>query len=143
MNKYIALAAAALFAAVTLASASPDQDMIIAKEKASWEAWKNKNEAEFRKLVGPHFMEIGPSRIAKLDASIVRMKKDDLKSYSLGDLTCTFPDPETAVLTYKAKAEGVADGKPFSGEYTCASVWRKMSGGWAAVLYAEAAPEKE
>ncbi len=143
MNRYITLATAALFAAITIANASPDQDMIIAKEKSTWELWKNKSEAELRKLVGPHFQEIGPSLIAKLDGSMARMKKVDLKSYSLSDMTCTFTDPETAVLTYKAKAEGIADGKPFSGDYTCASVWRKMGGEWAAILYAEAAPEKD
>ncbi len=141
MIKLTVLTLASLFAAGSLL-ASPEGDAIIAKEKATWEAWKNKDEAALRKLTSKDFREVTPSRIGGLDDSVASMKKTEIKSFEMNDAKVVFPDPDTGVLTYKVAMKGTQDGKDISGTYYSGAIWRKIGGEWLLVFYGEAVPEK-
>ncbi|MDQ3120092.1 MAG: nuclear transport factor 2 family protein [Verrucomicrobiota bacterium] len=141
MKTFTAVALAALLATSTLGLAA-DADMIIEKEKATWEAWKNKDEAGYRKLCAAEYREIMPSRIGDLNASMKSMKETEMKSYSFNDPKCIFPDPETAIVTYKVTVNATQAGKDISGTYNSGGVWRKMGADWRLIFYGEAKPEK-
>ena len=52
MKKYMTYAMVVLFGAIVVSSAAtPDKAAMEGKEKAAWQAFKDKNEAEFKKLV--------------------------------------------------------------------------------------------
>jgi hypothetical protein len=140
MKRFTA-ALTALLATTTLGLAATEAE-ILEKEKATWEAWKNKDEAGFRKLCAAEFREVTPSRIGDLDASMKSMKETEMKSYSLKDTKCVFPDPETAILTYHVTLAATQKGKDISGTYNAGAIWRKMGTDWRLVFYSEAAPEK-
>lgn len=142
MKKLITITAAALCAAVSLATAATEAD-IVANEKATWEAWKNKDEAAFGKLVAADFREVMAEGVRTLAASMTSMKKTDLASYAMSDTKVVFPDPDTAVITYVVTIKGTSEGKPFSGTYNAGAVWRKMGADWKSVLYSEAEQEDE
>lgn len=139
MKKITAAAFAALFITSSLAFAATEAE-IIAKEKATWDAWKAKDEAAFKKLVAPEFREISSDRIDDLSAALASMKSMDLESYSMSDTKAVFPDPDTAVLTYKVTLKGKSKGEAFSATYNAGAVWRKMGGDWKLVFYADADP---
>ncbi len=140
MKKLIITSVIALCAGLHLAQAATEAD-IVAKEKATWEAWKSKDEAAFRKLVAPEYRESMSDRIGGLDDAIAGMKKSELKSFTLSDTKVVFPDPDTGVLTYTVTLSGTSGGKDISGTYNAGAVWRKKGADWHLVFYSEAERE--
>jgi uncharacterized protein DUF4440 len=118
-----------------------DADMLIAKEKASWDAWKNKDEAAVRKLCATDYREVMADRLGDLNSSLKSMKQAELKSYSMNNPKCVFPDPETAIVTYQVTVSATENGKDISGTYNSGAVWRKMGAEWRLIFYSEAVPE--
>jgi uncharacterized protein DUF4440 len=118
-----------------------DADMLIAKEKASWDAWKNKDEAAVRKLCATDYREVMADRLGDLNSSLKSMKQTQLKSYSMNNPKCVFPDPETAIVTYQVTVSATENGKDISGTYNSGAVWRKMGAEWRLIFYSEAVPE--
>ena len=47
MKKYITYAMTAFFATIAVSIAAPDKDAMMAKEKAAWQAFKDKKSDEF------------------------------------------------------------------------------------------------
>ena len=58
MKKYITYAMTALFATIAVSIAAPDKDAMMAKEKAAWQAFKDKKSDEFRKVLHADFMGV-------------------------------------------------------------------------------------
>jgi len=141
MKRITASALAILFATLMCGLAA-DADMLIAKEKASWEAWKNKDEAAVRKLVATDYREVMGDRLGDLSSSLKSMKETELKSYSINDPKCVFPDPETAIVTYKVTLTANQKGKDISGTFNAGAVWRKMDADWRLIFYSEVVPDK-
>ena len=48
----------ALFATIAVSIAAPDKDAMMAKEKAAWQAFKDKNAADFKKVVAADFLGV-------------------------------------------------------------------------------------
>jgi hypothetical protein len=141
MKKITASALAVLFITMTCGMAA-DADAVIAKEKASWEAWKNKDEAAVRKLCAADYREVMAARLGDLSSSLKSMKETELKSYSMNDPKCVFPDPDTAIVTYTVTLTATEKGKDISGTYNAGAVWRKMGADWRLIFYSEAVPDK-
>lgn len=141
MKRITTSALAVLLATITCGLAA-DADMLIAKEKSTWEAWKNKDEAALRKLCASDYREVMSARIGDLSSSMKSMQETELKSYSMNDPKCVFPDPETAIVTYKVTLNATQKGKDISGTYYSGAVWRKMGADWRLIFYGEAVPEK-
>src|SRR5436190_8117527 len=103
MKKYMTYAVAIFVAtiAVAAANAAPDKEAIIAKEKAAWQAFKDKKADDFKKVISADLMAVYDSGIKNLAQEIDTMGKMNMKSFNLSDINVTFPDPETALITYK------------------------------------------
>jgi hypothetical protein len=142
MKKYITYTIVAFFASLTLAIAGANDDAIIAKEKAAWQAFKDKKADDFKKLVSADLVAVYADGIMNMQDELDVMKKRDMKSFSLSDFKVVMPDADTAMISYKAKVESSTDGKDDSGNYNCGSVWQMKKGEWKAIFHADMKAEK-
>ena len=56
MKKYIGYTLIALFATLAVSTAASNEDMMQDKEKAAWQAFKDKKPDDFKKIVSPKFV---------------------------------------------------------------------------------------
>jgi hypothetical protein len=142
MKKYITYAIAVLFASITLAVAGPNDDAIIANEKAAWQAFKDKKADDFKKLVSADMLAVYAEGVMNMPAELDAMSKRDMKSFSLSDFKIVMTDANTVMIAYRAKVESSMAGKTESGNYNCGSVWQMKSGAWQAIFHADMKEEK-
>jgi hypothetical protein len=142
MKKHITYSVIAFFAAIAVSIAAPDKDAIIAKEKAAWQAFKDKKTDDFKKLVSPDLVCVYADGMQNLQAELDSMAKSDVKSFSLSDFNVVTPDADTVIITYKAKLESSMNGKDNSGDYNCGSVWHMKNGQWQAVFHTDSKEAK-
>jgi hypothetical protein len=146
MKKYMTYAVTAFFATIVVSiAAPPDKDAMMAKEKAAWQAFKDKKADDFKKLLSPEFVGVYKDGMYTLQKQIDAMQKWDMKSFSLSDSNVVMTDANTAIVTCKAKVEGIYDGKDASGNYNCGSIWQMKNGEWRAIFHTdmiEEAPAK-
>ena len=136
MKKYIICAVTALFATIAVSIAAvPDKEAIMAKEKAAWQAYKDKNVDDFKKLVDKDIRCVYASRISDLSKELDDMKKWDMKSFTISDYDAFSDEPDVIVTTYTVKIEGTIDGKDASGTYNSGSVWKKEGADWLAIFH--------
>lgn len=110
---------------------------IIAKEKAVFEALKNKQFAEARKLWADDYTGVYDYGLLTAEQDLAAVRDFDLKSYSLADVKTTIPNRETAILTYKVTVSATLKGKDISGTYHVASVWCERNGEWQTVMHTD------
>ena len=138
MKKYMTYAVTAFFATIAISLAAPDKDTMVAKEKAAWQAFKDKKSDEFKKMLSPNFMGVYSDGIYTLQKQLDSMQKWDLKSFSLNDTNVVMTDADTAIVTCKATIDGTYDGKDASGMYNSGSIWQKMKNGeWRAIFHTD------
>src|SRR5260370_8809899 len=135
MKKYMTYAMTALFATIAVSSAAPAQDAMMTKEKAAWQAFKDKKTDEFTKLLSSNFMAVYADGIYNKQQEIDSMKKWDMKSFALSDYKLVMTDADTALVTYTVMVEGTADGQDASGNYNAASIWQMKNGGWRPIFH--------
>ena len=127
--------------AAATAAATPDVVKLGAavtdKEKAVWEALKNKQFDEARKAWADDYTGVYDIGIHTADQELADVRKLDLKSYTLSDIKTTIPNRETAVITYKATMKASYQGKDISGVLNVASVWRERNGDWQTLLHTD------
>src|SRR5947209_378867 len=111
MKKYITYAMTALFATIAVSMAAPEKAAVEAREKAAWQAFKDKKSDDFKKLLSADFIGVYADGIQTLQKELDTMQKWDMKSFSFTDFNLVMPDPDTAVVTYKVTLEGTAEGK--------------------------------
>ena len=141
----IHLALIALFATATVCLAQVDKAAIMAKEKTAWQAFKDKNAADFKKVVDKDFRAVYDDGISTLKKELSDMKKWDMKSFAISDFKAFSDEKDVAVTTYIVKIEGTFDGKDASGTYNAGSVWKMENGQWLAIFHTnvkQAAPAK-
>jgi hypothetical protein len=101
MKKYITQTMAVLFATIAVSiAATPDKAAMEGKEKAAWQAFKNKNEADFKKVVDKDFRGVYDGGISNMQKELDDMKKWDMKSFEISDYdkaricpVLTMPEP--------------------------------------------------
>jgi len=130
----------AVFFAMTVAgfAAGADKDAIEAKEKAAWQAFKDKKGDDFKKLVDKDFRGVYAEGVSTLQTELDDMKKWDMKSFAISDFTAFSDEPDVIVTTYVVKIEGTYDGKDHSGTFNCGSVWKKEGTDWLAIFHTNA-----
>ena len=132
----------ALFAAIAISNAAPpDKAAMEAKEKAAWQAFKDKNEADFKKVVDKDFRGVYAEGVSNMQKELDDMKKWDMKSFEISDYDMFSDEKDVVVTTYKVKIEGTYDGKDASGTYNAGSVWKKEKGIWMAIFHTNVKPE--
>jgi len=133
----------AVFFAMTVAgfAAGADKDAIEAKEKAAWQAFKDKKGDDFKKLVDKDFRGVYAEGVSTLQTELDDMKKWDMKSFAISDFAAFSNKPDVIVTTYVVKIEGTYDGKDHSGTFNCGSVWKKEGTNWLAIFHTNAKQE--
>src|SRR6478735_2057056 len=128
MKKLISDTMMALLATVAVSIAAPDKDEIMAKEKAAWQAFKDKNAEDFKKVVDGDMVGVYADGIAN-------MQKWDMKSFKISDYNAISDEPDVMVTSYKVTIEGTFDGKDASGTYIAGSVWKIENSKWLAIFH--------
>jgi len=76
MKKQITYLITVLLATVAVSSAAPpDKTTMQGKEKAAWQAFKDKNEADFKKVVDKDFRGVYDGGISNMQQAIGRHEK--------------------------------------------------------------------
>jgi hypothetical protein len=134
MKRMIPSTMIALLATVAI-SAAATNDAMQEKEKAAWQAFKDKKPDDFKKLVSANVMAVYAEGISDMQKELADMQKWDMKSFAISDYKVTSYGSDTAVTTYKVAVEGTYDGQDQSGTYNAASVWKKQKGEWQAIFH--------
>lgn len=135
MKRYITAALTILLATISVSIAGPDKAAIEAKEKAAWQAFKDKKADDFKKVVDKDIQCVYPDGISNLQKELESMKNSDIKSFTISDFTGFSDEKDIMVTTYTVKVEGMLDGKEASGTYNAGSVWKLESGKWLAIFH--------
>ena len=137
MKKYISYTIIALLATVALSTAASTEDVMQEKEKAAWQAFKDKKTDDFKKVVSPNLVAVYAEGMSDLQKELADMQKWDMKSFAISDYKVTSDGSDTVVTTYKVTIEGAYDGKDQTGTYNAASVWKKQKGKgeWQAIFH--------
>jgi hypothetical protein len=142
MKKYVTYAVTAFFATVAISLAAPDKDTIMAKEKAAWQAFKDKKADDFKKVVHTDFRGVYVEGISDMQKELDDMKKWDMKSFTISDYNIVSVGAKMIMSTYKVVIEGTFDGKDSSGTFNAGSVWKMGKDGWQAIFHTNVKEEK-
>jgi len=141
MKRMLASTMIALFATVAISTAAPNKDAMMEKEKAAWQAFKDKKPDDFKKLVDKDFRGVYADGISNLQKELDDMKKWDMKSFTISDFDSFTDEPDVIVTTYKVEVDGTYDGKDASATYNCGSVWKTENGAWLAIFHTNSKQE--
>ena len=125
----------AFIATIAVSIAAPNKDAMMAKEKAAWQAFKDKNAADFKNVVASDFLGVYAEGISDLNKELGDMQKWDMKSFTISDYNAVASGADTMMSTYKVTVEGTYDGKDASGTYNAGSVWKMNKGAWQAIFH--------
>ena len=127
----------ALLGTVALSAAASTEDVMQEKEKAAWQAFKDKKSDDFKKVVSPNLVAVYAEGMSDLQKELADMQKWEMKSFAISDYKVTSDGSDTVVTTYKVTIEGAYDGKDQTGTYNAASVWKKQKGKgeWQAIFH--------
>ena len=135
MRRLITSTMVALLATVAISTAATKEDAIMEKEKAAWQAFKDKKPDDFKKVVSANVTAVYAEGVSDMQGELAAMQKWDMKSFAISDYKTTSDGSDTVVTTYKVTVEGTHDGKDQSGTYNAASVWKKQKGEWLAIFH--------
>jgi len=135
MKKYITYSVAAFFAMTIVGFAGADKDAIEAKEKAAWQAFKDKKADDFKKVVDKDFRGVYAEGIADMTKEMSEMQKWDMKSFAISNFSAFSDEKDVIVTTYIVKIEGTFDGKDAGGRFNAGSVWKKEGNDWLAIFH--------
>jgi len=137
IKKYISYTMMTLLGTVALSTAASTEDVMQGKEKAAWQAFKDKKTDDFKKVVSPNLVAVYAEGMSDLQKELADMQKWDMKSFAISDYKVTSDGSDTVITTYKVTIEGAYDGKDQTGTYNAASVWKKQKGKgeWQAIFH--------
>jgi hypothetical protein len=135
MKRFITYTVAVFFAMTVIGFAGADADAIEAKEKAAWQAFKDKKGDDFKKVVDKDFRGVYAEGLADMDKELSDMKKWDMKSFAISGYQSFSDEKDVIVTTYVVKIEGTYDGKNASGSFNAGSVWKKEGNDWLAIFH--------
>src|ERR1700747_1670219 len=104
MKKIICYTMLASFA-TALAITAPNKDAIMEKEKAAWQAFKDKKSDDFKKVVDKDIRCVYVDGISNLQKELSDMQKWDIKSFTISDFDSFSDEPDVMVNTYTVKVE--------------------------------------
>jgi hypothetical protein len=126
---------AAFFAMVAVSIAGPDKAALEAKEKAAWQAFKDKKADDFKKVVAADFLGVYTEGISDMKKEMDDMQKWDMKSFAISDYNVVSTGVDTMMSSYKVVIEGTFDGKDASGTFNAGSVWKMQKDAWMAIFH--------
>ncbi|MFN2507521.1 MAG: DUF4440 domain-containing protein [Chthoniobacterales bacterium] len=135
MKRYVTCAIAALFTTSLVALASPETDAAMTREKAAWQAYKDRKTEEFRKILAPTYQSVYSDGMCDAAKEVADMTKMTIKSFSLSDLKAVSTDADTMIVTYKVALDATVDGKAAPSAMNAASVWQKQGSDWQVIFH--------
>jgi hypothetical protein len=135
MKKYISYTMMALLGTVALSTAASTEEMLQEKEKAAWQAFKDRKPDDFKKVVSAKLVGVYAEGTSDLQKELADMQKWDMKSFAISNYKVMTDGSDTVVTTYSVTIEGTYDGKDQTGTYNAASVWKKQNGQWQAIFH--------
>jgi hypothetical protein len=135
MRRLITYATVALLATAAISTAATNDEAMLEKEKAAWQAFKDKKPDDFKKVVSANLMAVYAEGVSDMQKELTDMQKWDMKSFAISDYKVTSDGSDTVLTTYKVTVEGIHDGKDQSGTYNAGSVWKKQNGEWQAIFH--------
>ena len=135
MKKLTSYLVVAFFASIALAIAAPDKEAMLAKEKAAWQAFKDKKADDFKKVVDKDMLGVYAEGISDLKKEMDDMQKWDMKSFTISDYKIFSDEKDVIVSTYTVTLEGTYGGQDASGTYNAGSVWKMENGNWLAIFH--------
>ena len=143
MKKYLTYAIAAFIATTVVAFASPEAEMMLqSKEKAAWQAFKDRKADDFKKVVAADFVGVYAEGVSNMKKEMDDMQKWNMKSFAISDYNVVATGADTMISSYKVTLEGTYDGKDASGTFNAGSVWQMKNGQWQAIFHTNVKEEK-
>ena len=142
MRKYTTYAIAILCATMSVSIAAPNKSEIMAKEKAAWQAFKDKKADDFKKVVDHDMIGVYAEGISGMAKELADMQKWDMKSFKISDFKSHSDEKDVVVTNYVVKIKGTYDGKDASGTYNAGSVWKQENGNWLAIFHTNVKQEQ-
>lgn len=120
-------------------SSTPLKDVLAAREKQAFEAWKSKDGKFFDGFLIPNFVMMdGGYRADK--ANTVKMISDnpcEVKTYSMSDEQVTNVSPQVAVISMRVTADVTCEGKKMPSPVTSVSVYVREANEWKGAYHTE------
>jgi len=142
MKKSLSYVGALLFAGIAVSIAGPDKAAVEAKEKAAWQAYKDKKADDFKKVVDKDIRCIYADGVSNMAKELDDMKTWDIKSFEFSNFDMFSDEKDVIVTTYTVKLDATANGKDMSGTYNAGSVWKEEKGKWLAIFHTNVKQEK-
>ena len=119
-------------------SVAPSEADIIAKEKATWDAFRKKDADAFGKLVASDYIEVTDMGVSDKATAIAGMKDFDISDATFADWKMMTIDKDAVIITYTANLKGTYKGKDVPpGPYRESSAYVNRNGEWVAIYYQE------
>jgi hypothetical protein len=120
-------------------AAAPTKEALMTMEKASWEAWKNRDAKWTEVNASDKYVGLGTTGRMDKAASIksYTTQKCEIKSYSFSDDQMQMIGPDVAVLTFKVQQDYTCDGKKGPANVWSASIYVREGEKWKSAFYAE------
>ena len=113
------------------------KDVLMARERQSWEAWKGRDGKFFQDFLSEDHVEVGfNGRTSK--ASVVAGVGSPacvVKSYAVDRFELTSFDANTALLTYHAEQDTTCGGRPVPSPVWVSSLYVRRDGKWLNAAY--------
>ena len=135
MKKLMIYAMTALLTTTAVSIAVPSNDEMMTKEKAAWQAFKDKDAAGFKKVVDSDMIGVYVDGIADMAKEMSDMRKWDMKSFTISDYKTHSDEKDVVIATYTVTLEGTFDGQDASGTYNAGFVWKLENGKWLAIFH--------
>jgi hypothetical protein len=116
----------------------PTEAEATAKEKAAWEAIRNKDYDAFADMLASDALEVSPSYVYDKAGTISTVKDFEPTEVEFSDWKFLLLDKDAFVVTYAVKTKGKYQGKEFAPESARASsAWVNRDGKWVSVYHQE------
>lgn len=122
-------------------SASVEAELI-AKEKRTWELYKNKDVKALAEMTSEDFYDIYPAgEVVDKKQYLQDVLEMDVKDYSLADFKVVMLNEGAAIVVYKARVHALVKSRELKSEVAVTSGWARRGGRWLNVFYRENALE--
>jgi hypothetical protein len=116
--------------------AAPSEADIIAKEKAAWDAIKQKDYAAFGNMLASDYVEVTDQGVMDKAGIVADVKDFILTDVTFADWKMSLIDNDAAILTYSLTQKATYKGKDVPpGPYRAAAAWVNRDGKWQAFFY--------
>ena len=133
----IAIGVSSIAYGQTKMSKDSNEAQIIALEKASWEAWKNKDAKWYQTNTIDEAMWINSESATGKTQVIKDLATCDMKSYSLDNFNFVMLSKDVASLNYTAMQDAVCNGKKIPSQVRAIVNYVKRGGKWLEGMYME------